>query len=479
MEPQLSERPGVTTRRSSVRVAVALALVAAAAIAGYLMFVDTGGDYTVRARFQNAGQVVRGGLVEIAGQKVGTVKRLRLTDDGTAELELAIDDEWAPLPEGTHAQIRQFGLSGPASRYIDLRYPRDKEEADDLADGAVIEQSDTTSNVDLDEIFTIFDKDTREGLRRVFRGSNRQYAGQAQNTNRGLLYLDPALVSASRLFRELNRDTGDLERFITESSGLVGDLADRREDLAGLISNLSDTAGAIARPRGPGGDGALGEAIRDLPDFMRQANTTYVNLRATLDDLDPLVTEFKPVAKRLVPYTAEVRALVQDLDPAVRDLSVITTRRGPDNDLIDLSRRTLPLRDIAVGPVRRNGAEREGTLPATAEALASTTPRLAFARPYSFDFTGWLDDFSHTGNVDALGGFSRAGSHVSAFSFKTGLLQPIAPAARAQEIMDVANTNERNKCPGAGERDSYGDGSTPWKPAPDFNCDETQKPLGP
>ena len=479
MEPQPTETQSTITRQAAARLAVLVALVAAAAVAAWLLFVDTGGDYTVKVRFANAGQVVRGGQVEIAGQKIGTVKKLRLADDGVAELELSIDDEWAPLPRGTHAQIRQFGISGPASRYIDLRYPPNKGEADDIEDGGVIEQTDTTSNVDLDEVFSIFDKDTRSSLKRVFRGSNRQYAGQAENTNRGVLYLDPALVSASRLFRELNRDTGELERFVTESSDLVGDIADRRDDLAGLVRNLSDTTGALSRPRGPGGGGALAEAIHELPDFMRQANTTYVNLRAVLDDLDPLVTEFKPVARRLVPYTAEVRAMVQDLDPAVRDLAAITTRRGGDNDLIDLARATLPLRDIAVGPVRRNGAERKGALPAAAEALGSATPRVAFARPYSFDFTSWLDDFSHTGNVDALGGFSRAASHVSAFSFKNGLLQPIAPAARGQEILDVALLGQYNKCPGASERDSFGDGSIPWKPYPEFNCDETQKPLGP
>ena len=132
-----------------------------------------------------------------------------------------------------------------------------------------------------------------------------------------------------------------------------------------------------------------------------------------------------------------------------------------------------------MGPVRRNGAEREGTLPSTAHALASATPRIAFARPYSNDFTGWLDDFSHTGNVDALGGFSRAGSHVSAFTFKGGLVQPLAPIARAAEIQDVAVLGQTNKCPGTGERDSFGDGSTPWKPSADFNCDPTQVPPGP
>jgi phospholipid/cholesterol/gamma-HCH transport system substrate-binding protein len=480
LEPQPRETQSTTTRQAAARLAVLLALVAAAAVGGWLLFADTGGDYTVKVRFANAGQVVRGGQVEIAGQKVGTVKRLRLADDGVAELEISVEDKWAPLPRGTHAQIRQFGISGPASRYIDLRYPPNKNDAEDIEDGGVIEQTDTTSNVDLDEVFSIFDKRTRSSLKGVFRGSNRQYAGQAENLSEGVIYLDPALVSASRLFRELNRDTGDLERFVTETSDLVGDIADRRDDLAGLVSNLSDTTGAIQRPRGPGGRGALAEAIHDLPDFMREANTTYVNLRATLDDLDPLVTEFKPVARRLVPYTTEVRRMVQDLDPAVRDLSAITSRRGPDNDLIDLSHATPPLRDIAVGPVRRNGQDRPGALPATAEALGSATPRFAFARPYSFDFTAWLDDFSHTGNVDALGGFSRAGTHVSAFSFKNGLLQPLAPAVRGQEILDVALLGQYNKCPGAAERDSsYGDGSLPWKPYPEFNCDETQVPLGP
>ena len=127
-----------------MRVLTVAAIVAAAALLALVMF-GGASDYRVTARFENASQVVRGGLVEIAGKKVGTVTDLRLTDDGLAELELAIDDEWAPLPRGTHAQIRQFGLSGPASRYIDLRLP-DGVVREHLDDGAVLTTDDTTSN---------------------------------------------------------------------------------------------------------------------------------------------------------------------------------------------------------------------------------------------------------------------------------------------------------------------------------------------
>ena len=157
------------------RVLALATLIAAATLTALLMFGGGDGGYTLKARFENAGQVVNGGLVEIAGKQVGTVTGQRLTDDGMAELTLKLDDDWAPIPRGTHAQIRQFGLSGPASRYIELRLPTGEQRGGDLPDGGLLGLEDTTSNVDIDEIFAIFDRRTRESLKGVFRGSARQY----------------------------------------------------------------------------------------------------------------------------------------------------------------------------------------------------------------------------------------------------------------------------------------------------------------
>lgn len=446
------------------------AVVAAGVALGVVMF-DGGEEYRLRAQFLNAGQVVKGGIVTLAGKQVGTVADQRLTDDGVAELELRIDGDWAPLPAGTRAQIRQFGLSGPASRYIELRLPDGPTRAH-LEDGAVLTPDETTSNVDLDEVFAMFDGRTRRALRGVFRGSARQYAGRGAAAAEGWLYLDPSLVSATRLFQELNRDSGELRRFVGETSRLVGDIAERREDLAGLVDNLADTTGAIVRPRG-----ALAEAIERLPPFLRQANTTYVSLRSALDELDPLVATAKPVAKKLLPYTRELRGLVTDLRPTVDDLAPVLRRPGRANDLVEVLRGTPPLRDIAVGPVRRNGEAREGALPAAAEALTGATPRIAFARPYSVDFTGWLDDFSHSGNIDAMGAFARIGTHVNAFALKNGVLSPLSPAARGPGLKELLAVGQYNRCPGSVERDR-GDGSMPWRPTEDFNCDPKQLPVG-
>jgi len=80
-------------------------------------------------------------------------------------------------------------------------------------------------------------------------------------------------------------------------------LAERRDDLAALIGNLNETTRAIGNQKA-----ALAEAIGGLPDFMRQSNTTFVNLRATLDDLD-----------RLVPACAAAHAEEIGIDPLRRD----------------------------------------------------------------------------------------------------------------------------------------------------------------
>ena len=117
---------------------------------------------------------------------------------------------------------------------------------------------------------------------------------------------------------------------------------------------------------------------------------------------------------------------------------------------MELARATPALRDIAVGPVRRNGETREGAFPASAEALANSTPRVAFARPYSVDFTGWLDDFSHSGIYDALGGIARIGTHVNAFTFKSGVISPIAPGAARAVVQGARGARAEQPLPRLG-----------------------------
>ena len=124
------------------RVAAVGALIAALVLVSLVLFGGGGaGGYKVKARFLNAGQLVKGNPVQVGGVPVGSVKGIKITDDGHAEIELSIDGDHAPLRRGTRAEIRQFSQSGLANRYVDLKLPPDTDAT--IPAGGVIDTDNT------------------------------------------------------------------------------------------------------------------------------------------------------------------------------------------------------------------------------------------------------------------------------------------------------------------------------------------------
>jgi hypothetical protein len=137
--------------------------VVAIVIVGIILF-GGGGSYSVKARFQNAAQLVSGNQVEIGGTPVGSVKEIRLTDEGQAEVTLEVKDDHKPLPEGTGAVIRQASQSGIANRYVELQLPpgrKDGRQPGNIPDGGRIPITKTTTAVELDQLFNTLDPETR------------------------------------------------------------------------------------------------------------------------------------------------------------------------------------------------------------------------------------------------------------------------------------------------------------------------------
>ena len=420
------------------RAAALAAVIAAVVLVAVLLFGGGGGGYTVTADFLNAGQLVKGNPVQTGGTPIGSVKSIDITDEGQAVIEFSVEDSHSPLPDGTHATIRQFSQSGIANRYIDLTFPPEAQsQGRTIDDGGHIGVDNTTTAVDLDELFNTLDPPTRKALQGFFKGQARQFSKMGEEANVGFQYLNPALSTSSRFFNELTRDTPVLERFLVDSSSLVTALAEKRDDLASLISQLSTTTTALASQKE-----ALADSITELPPFMRQANTTFVNLRAALDDVDPLVEASKPAVRQLGPFLNDARALVADAEPTVRDLRITIDRSGRDNDLIDLLDSFPELADIAVVTKERTASpggravdvgETRGSLVESTEAFKAGAPEIAFARPYTPDFFGWFDDFSTTGaGFDALGAMSRG--HI-VFT----------------ESLGATSTGHYQRCPGSAE----------------------------
>jgi phospholipid/cholesterol/gamma-HCH transport system substrate-binding protein len=398
-------------RRSPVGGVVAIgAVIAVVALVALTLF-GGGGAYTVTARFVNAGQLVPGNPVQSGGTTIGSITKIELTDDSLAEVTFEVDELHSPLPRDTRAAIRQFSASGIANRYIDLQIPPDTGQGE-IADGGSIAAEDTETQVDLDQVLNAVDEDARRALQDVLQGLARSVEGQGDEANRGLRYLNPSLSTSSRLFRELARDTPTLERTLIGTAKLVTALSERRDDLAALVGNARATTHALA-----GEKTALAESVARLPPFLRRTNTTLLNTRAALDDVDPLVEVSKPVARRLRPFLAQARGLAADAKPTLSALRSAIRRRGSGNDAVELLRAVPRLAEIAVVEKRRSVApggraegvgEVPGTFPQAVSALEDAKPVIAFGRPYTTDFLGWLDDFSSSGGYfDGLGASTR------------------------------------------------------------------------
>jgi phospholipid/cholesterol/gamma-HCH transport system substrate-binding protein len=458
--------------RTLRRVAAGTALVVALAVIAFVLL-GGGPGYQVQLRMQNASQLVKGNLVQVAGTKVGKVTKIGLTPDGQAQVTVTIDGDYAPLHEGTQAVVRQASLSGVANRYIDLQ--QGPMTAPRIPSGGVLPATNVESAVDLDQLFNAFDPKTRAAGRQVIQGFADMAQGHTREANMAIQYLNPVLSASQRFFGELDRNDALLERFVVRSAQLVTDVAAKRDRLAGIVNHFGTVSTALAAEQAP-----LRDAIAQLPEFLRKSNSTFVNLRATLNDLDPLVNASKPVVRQLRPLLTDLRAFAHDSPPTFRDLATAIRKPGPGNDLVELLRAQPALSRAANDPVQANGAQRGAAFPEIAKALNASTPEMAFFRPYAPDLTGWFDDFSSSGVYDALGSFSRAGLAVSSFTFTplTGAIVPVPPELRDQVLAANSKVGRNDRCPGSDERDP-GDHSTTWRPTPDFNCDPTIQPIGP
>ncbi|MFN2612429.1 MAG: MlaD family protein [Solirubrobacterales bacterium] len=458
------------------RIAAILALVGALVVV-LLLVMGGGSTYKVTAEFQNASQLVKGNQVNVAGVPVGKINSIKLADDGEALVEFTIKDgAYTPLRAGTTATVRSQSLSGIANRYIELNMPPADQAGAEIKSGGTISQVDTVSEVDLDQLFNTLDKPTVAGLQGVIKGFARSADGVGQQANAGFYYFNPFLSTSRRLFGELNRDQPALERLIIDGASLTSALADRSGDIDKLVNGGQRTLGAIGSQ-----NQALASAVGQLPDFMRQFDTTGFNLRAALDDVDPLINASKPVVRKLRPFARNLRGFARDAVPAVRDLDHIVAKPGANNDLTELTRLQVPLGQIASGPVDRNGQTRVGAFPAAAAALRDGLPQLAFLRPYVTveGVSGWFDDFGHSGVYDANGGVARITAEANLFALSPlGVPNLSAGALTPTQVKAAPGLSIGNdaRCPGSNERYQT---NAQLTYNGTIDCDPSQVPPGP
>lgn len=411
------------------RAGAAAALVAACVVV-VLLLLRAGSTYEITAHFVDGGQLVKGDQVHLGALPVGSVRAIRLSDDGTVAVRLRLKDSAAPVPTGTVARIRLDSLSGVANRYVTLDEPLGARRF--VSDGGSLPLTSTQSPVDLDALVDTFDTPTRKGLQDVFRGSAQQYTGRAGEAKATLQRLAPALEGTGLFAEQFVRDRVGFLKLLRGGAVATEAIAARRSDLTDAIDKAQVATQALGDERA-----ALADALRRLPPALAHGTRTFAAVRQTLDAVTPLVDAAKVSVARVPAFLGRVDALLVAGAGPLDRLATSVRRPGSDDDLIDLLARA-----PAVDRLTRTA------FPRAIRTLDASRGQLSDLLAYTPDL---VSGFSHLGQVtagyDANGHYARVQPDLLAFVQDPGSnTLSLTPPGRALETIP---TRQGARCPGA------------------------------
>ena len=416
-----------------------------------------GSGYKYTLKFENVSLLVPGNLVMVGGHPVGSVNSIKLSDDNLAEMEVELDEE---AREGSTFIVRKSSLSSVHSHYISMTPGPDNAPA--LAEGAVLGEESTTAAVEIDQLFDTFDAKTRRGWSNLIRGVSSIYAGEAaEGANKTFKYSGASFSSTQRLMAELSDQDAKLDEFVENTGGLMTTLAEVSPTLTEMVSNANTALGSIASE-----NESLSLALQELPPTLRQGNTTFVNLRAALDDVEPLlVANGRAADAGLANFLRDdVTPVLRKLKPVASNLATVARRPGPSNDANELLEALIPLQSTARPAVN-----------ALVRALNASQEEVSETRAYAPDiFNSFAKLGAATANYDGNGHYTRVRPTATGLSELNGTT--IEPQTAPTTYGGLELISGLNRCPGgstqpiAGSNPFLDDGNLIGK------CDPSQVP---
>jgi phospholipid/cholesterol/gamma-HCH transport system substrate-binding protein len=433
-------RGGATRRSLSVNALLAGLVLVGVVLCTILIFGIGDSSYTLHALFEDSGQLVSGGEVQIAGRSVGAISGISVTPNGLADVTLSIDDgSIVPLHRGTRAIIRAVGQAGVANRFVQLSPGAPS--APTLRSGATLSTAQTTGIVDLDAVLDTFDPATRASIQQlighsaqIFAGSGAKYFGETIGR------LDPAMAELSSLTGQIATDRVELGQVVHSGAVAVSAVASRSLDLQDTVAHTASALGAIATERAP------------LADLLQRSPAVLTQATSTLQDVSAAVTALRPTLRLVVPVASPLKHLLTVLPPTLaRATPAVANLNAQLPDIRTALTGFKPLEKLAVP-----------ALTTTSTALKTMMPVLAGVREYGSDF--FLGVFNGLAGI-STGNYNSTGHYVHLEFVEP--YQTLLSGFGTQLLSALPNDlfAERNgltsRCPGGNEPPAP-DGSNPW-----------------
>lgn len=347
-------RSGMSPVRAGVIALVIILIGSWFAFSKNIPFTQT---YRIQAVFEDSNLVAPRSPVRIAGIDVGKVIEVdRYKDTNMSVVTMEITDDGRPVGEDATVKIRpRLFLEG--NFFVDLKPGTPG--ADELPDGGLIPVTQTAVPVQLDQILTTLQTDTRKGLQDTVIGFGEALDSEptaaddadqdpdvqgltgAQALNKALETAVPALrgsaIGAEALrgteehdlsklvkgvagvSRGLGRNESQLAEFLTDFNISMAALASRAPQLEQTVKLLGPTAGNLRKGLASI-DAALPPTAAFSRDILPGVRETPITAAAAEPWLDQAIPFFS---------SQELGALLKDIGPATRDLARATHESIP------------------------------------------------------------------------------------------------------------------------------------------------------
>jgi phospholipid/cholesterol/gamma-HCH transport system substrate-binding protein len=308
METRVSSRYRLILSLAFALACVLLMIITYASFGGSLPFAPRG--YRIELPLPDAGNLVQGSDVDIAGVKIGSVVGVhRAGNRAVATLEL--QTKYAPIRSRATAIVRTKTLLGEA--YIELA--PGLESAPPVPDGGQLASSQVRPNVTLDQFLETFTPNARARMRELFAGLSSSLAGRAQALNDSLGHTAPVAGNLSAVFDTLNHETPQLQQLFGSSGTVLAALGKRQGDLRAAVTAGEEVLSATAER-----DRQLAATVRALPPFLDQLRSTSQTITVDSGDLDRAVAALLPIAPIVAPVLTDINTYVPEFRALFRDL---------------------------------------------------------------------------------------------------------------------------------------------------------------
>jgi ABC-type transporter Mla subunit MlaD len=302
-----------------------------------LPFVPT---YALHVQAANASELTHGTDVTMGGARIGVVSSVTpgraANGRPIALLNLHLYENVKPLPVDSRFDIRLKGAIGLKYLQITLGHARRG-----YANGATVPMGQTSSEVDFDQVLSMFDPKTRTGVSGSTIGFGQALAGRGIDINQAIGAFVPLVTDLGPVARNLSSRSTDLAGFFHGLESYTAALVPVAQTQATLFTNLNTTFRALADVAVPSLQDTISQTppafdatIANVPvirPFLTDTASLLHQLRpgfATLTQSAPVLADTFAIGTRTLPATVELDGRTVSLAEALKNYSQNTVAQG-------------------------------------------------------------------------------------------------------------------------------------------------------